>query len=200
MKRRTARLPAVEHPPLHGLDGLAAAVERVPRLLLPERLARPGSVWTLVVTVVLLAFFMGGALLHELGLDKPPGLWAGATAIGAATAGALWWLQRARGRFVGWLIDFEGSRAVPLGQAISEPIALEGADHSLGCYVAGQQNTHVHFCLELRHARRGPLAELCTIPLSGGPQALAQQREQLDHCVDVLAQRLGIRRSGAPLR
>lgn len=200
MKRRTTGLPAVEHRPLHGLDDLAQAVERVPRLLMPERLAPPRSLWISVVATVLFAFFMGGALLHELGLDKPPGLWVGATAIGAATAGALWWLQKARGRFVGWLIDFDGRRAVPLGNGDAAPIVLEGADHSLGCYLAAQKNHHAHFCLELRHARRGPLAELCTIPLSGGPKAMAQQREQLDHCVDVLARRLGVRRSGAPVR
>lgn len=52
------------------------------------------------------------------------------------------------------------------------------------------------YALELRHARRGPVATLCVVRGWDATPALAQQ---VDALADTLAQRLGMRRSGAPL-
>jgi len=50
--------------------------------------------------------------------------------------------------------------------------------------------------IELRHRSRGPMAVLCTVRSASAARAVLQD---IDALVDVMAQRLGIRRSGSRL-
>ena len=200
MTRRSRRLLPVEHRPLHGVATLAQALHRVPRLLLPSRMHKPTGPWAPVVTLVPVSIYAGWTLMQIPGLDRQPGQWIAASMVGVLTGGALWWMQRKRRDFTGWLIDFEQRSISPIGQGTLEPISLEGKEHSLGCYAGGAQNSGMSLLLELRHVRRGPLAQLCEIALTGSSTTVAQELEQLDQCVDLLVQRLHIRRSGEPLR
>ncbi len=100
--------------------------------------------------------------------------------------------QKARS---GWEADFRQGRLTPVGLANHEAIELT-AEHSLGCYVGSGDEASHGYQLELRHARRGPVATLTMVYLRAGN---VQDVKLLNQCVDLLAQRLNIRRSGAPL-
>ncbi len=79
-------------------------------------------------------------------------------------------------------------------------LVLNATEHSLGCYVGSGAGHGTCFVLELRHVRPGPVAQLTSVTFSAVRQAAwNQQLQQLDRCVDMLAERLHIRRSGEPL-
>lgn len=199
MMRRSASQPPVDHRPLHSVAALALALPRVPQLLLPEQLSEPAGPWVPVVTVAPVALILGWQLLMAPGLEEPLARWVVAIAIGLLSGAAIWAMARRSLRPGGWLIDFEQRRVVPVGPGAQEPIVLDANEHSLGCYLGGGSRSVPSCVLELRHVRRGPVAQLSVIPLAGSGKAFEHEREQLDRCVDMLAQRLHIRRSGEPL-
>ncbi|MFN7855907.1 MAG: hypothetical protein ACK5OA_04915 [Acidovorax sp.] len=150
--------------------------------------------------VGLVALILGWRLLLEPGFQEPPAQWVVIAATGLLAGAAIWWMERQRLSAGGWLLDFAQGRVVRVGQGGKVSIAINPSEHSLGCYVAGGSSGARSFALELRHVRRGPVAQLSIVPLSGHGQTFESEREQLDLCVDLLAQRLGIRRSGEPLK
>lgn len=116
--------------------------------------------------------------------------------LGALAAWASWALvqKRQRKKQQGWEVHFEQRTLTPVGLPGHSAITL-GPDYSLGCYLGGD-GEEAAWQLELRHARRGPVAALVLIHAnSGKPEEMAA----LDRFVSRLAQRLEIRRSGAPL-
>lgn len=199
MLPQSLRLPNVDHRPLHSVAELALTLPQVQRLLLPDQLSKPAGPWVTAATVGFVALILGWQLLSVPGFQDPPAKWIVVVATGLLAGAALWWMERQRLRPGGWLVDFARSRIVRVGQGDKEPIAIDPNDHSLGCYVAGGSSSAPSFALELRHVRRGPVAQLSTIPLKGYGSTFEREREQLDLCVDILAQRLRIRRSGEPL-
>ena len=78
-----------------------------------------------------------------------------------------------------------------------ERIQIDPAQYSLGCYPAATRETGATFLLELRHVRRGPVAALTLVHLTS--RQFQSNQRILDRCVNTLAERLQIRRSGAPL-
>lgn len=189
----------VDHRPLHSVSELALALPQAQRLLLPDQLSKPAGPWVTAATTGLVALILGWRLLLVPELQNPLAKWIVVVVTGLLAGAAIWWMDRQRLRPGGWLVDFAQSRVVPVGQSGKEPIAIDPNEHSLGCYVAGGSSSTPSFALELRHVRRGPVAQLSTVPLKGYGKTFESEREQLDLCVDILAQRLCIRRSGEPL-
>ena len=200
MRTQALRLPKIDHRPLHSLPELVLTLPRVQRLLLPDHLSKPTDPWLTAATVGLIALIMGWRLLLEPGFQEPRVRWIVIAAIGALAGASIWWMERQRLSVGGWLLDFAQGTVVRVGHGSEETIAIDPSEHSLGCYVAGGSSGAPSFALELRHVRRGPIAQLSIVPLKGHGQTFEGEREQLDLCVDLLAQRLGIRRSGEPLK
>ena len=97
----------------------------------------------------------------------------------------------------GWVVDFQQGSLTPVGLAQRERIQMDPAQYSLGCYPAATRDTGASFLLELRHVRRGPVAALTLVHLTS--RQFQRNLRILDRCVNTLAERLQIRRSGAPL-
>ena len=116
--------------------------------------------------------------------------------LSALAAWATWSLvhKRQRKKQQGWEVHFEQRTLTPIGLHGHSVITL-GPDYSLGCYVGGD-GEEAAWQLELRHARRGPVAALALIHANPGKP---EEMVTLDRFVSRLAQRLDIRRSGAPL-
>jgi hypothetical protein len=180
------------------LKAWASAIEQQSRVWLPLQLLGQGvSVWS-----VLLGTAMAGAVVwvHTFFLLDLRGIAALGwgllicCCVAGATLSFKRALQRDRGR--GWEVDFHRATLTPVGLAQQQPIEL-GAEHSLGCYLnGGDSERSLSFQLELRHARKGPIAALTVVRLQSGNAA---DVEILDRCMNRLVDRLGIRRSGAPL-
>jgi len=180
------------------LKAWASAIEQQSRVWLPLQLLGQGvSVWS-----VLFGTGMAGAVLwlntfFLLDLRGPAALGWGLL-ICCCIAGATLAFKRAqlRDRGRGWEVDFRRGTLTPVGLSHQQPIEL-GAEHSLGCYLnGGNSERSLSFQLELRHARKGPIAALTVVQLQSGNAA---DVEILDRCMNRLVERLGIRRSGAPL-
>lgn len=192
----------VDHRPLHSVTelALALALPQTHRLLLPDQLSKPASPWVTTVTVVVIALVLGVRLLVMPEFQDPPVKWIVIAGTGLLAGAAMWWMERERlSPAGGWLVDFAQGRLMPVRQTAKEAIAIEPNEYSLGCYATGGSSTATTFALELRHVRRGPVAQLSSVPLPGSGSTFEREREQLDLCVDLLAQRLRIRRSGEPL-
>ena len=200
MRTQPLRLPKVDHRPLHSVAELVLTLPRVQCLLLPEHLSKPASPWLTAAAVGLVALILGWRLLLEPGFQEPPAQWVVIAATGVLAGATLWWMERQRLSAGGWLIDFAQGMIVRVGHRGEDTIAIDPSEHSLGCYVAGGYSGPLSFALELRHVRRGPVAQLSIVPLNGHGRTFDSEREQLDLCVDLLAQRLGIRRSGERLK
>ncbi|WP_147436329.1 hypothetical protein [Acidovorax sp. 106] len=188
-----ARRPLIRQ---HGLNGLAAAVEQQPRLWLPQHAG--GGAWVLWLEVLNTWAAAAGLFFSIVVSLRLGGLgwlvWM--LVLGALATWATWALvqKRQRKKQQGWEVHFEQRKLTPVGLHGHSVITL-GPDYSLGCYVGGD-GEEAAWQLELRHARRGPVAALALIHAnSGKPEEMAT----LDHFVSRLAQRLEIRRSGAPL-
>lgn len=185
-------------PRQHTLEAWATAMQQQPRVWLPQEFPSRNVAWTVAraaaPTVAALWFTV------VLGLDAAV-VWAAVSAlvIGALLGVAVYASERARRNRerCGWVVDFEQHALIPVG--LPELSAIEvGPEYSLGCYGgSGDHEQGVSFQLELRHARKGPVAALTAIHMSRcGPAEL----RLLDQCVSHLTHRLGIRRSGAPLQ
>lgn len=193
-----SRSPKVDHRPLHSVAELALTLPRVQRVLLPDELSKPAGPWVTAGTTGRVGLIAGWQLLQIPGLQTPPAQWAVIGITGLLAGGAIWWTDRQRLNREYWLVDFVQGRISPVGRSEKEPIVIDPNEHSLGCYMAGGASPP-SYALELRHVRRGPVAQLSSVPLAGSGQRFESEREQLDLCVDLLAQRLRIRRSGEPL-
>lgn len=179
------------------LQGLAVAIEQQSRVWLPLQMAGGTS----VVSSVLLGSSVAGLGLWmfifssaERGESSPLfGIFMMGYGVFLATRGAQ---RRPRGNHRrGWEVSFEQRTLTPVGLSGYSMISL-GPDFSLGCYLGSDGDREPAWQLELRHARRGPVATLMLIPVGARG---AGDPEVLDRCVNRLAERLGIRRSGASL-
>lgn len=180
------------------LNAWAGAIEQQSRVWLPLQLRGQGVGWQSVLWgTSLVGATLWAQILFLLDLGGAAALGWGVL-IACCIGGATWYFQRVQRREAqcGWEADFQRRTLTPVG--LSEQQAIEmGPDHSLGCYVkGGEQSNSLTFQLELRHARKGPVAALTVVQIKGGS---AKDIETLDRCVNRLADRLGIRRSGAPL-
>ncbi len=109
-----------------------------------------------------------------------------AVAMAAVLAGlVLHGLWRRPG--AGWRVDFAARRVEPMGQR-GEAFVLDGDDWSIAT-TPGERRTHV--AIDLRHRQRGRVARLLDRP-ARGPTPIAQ----ISALADVLAQRLGVERTG----
>lgn len=188
-----ARRPLIRQ---HSLNGLAAAVEQQPRLWLPQHAG--GGAWVPGWEVMSLWVAASGFLFSFVSSFRLG--WVGwlvwMLALGALAACAAWALVRMRQRKKqqGWEVHFDQRTLNPVGLHGHSVISL-GPDYSLGCFPGGDGEGGA-WQLELRHVRRGPVAALALIHANAGkPEEMAT----LDCFVSRLAQRLDIRRSGAPL-
>lgn len=176
----------------------ASAIEQQSRVWLPLQLLGQGvSVWSVFWGTAMVGAVLWVQAFFLLDLSGVAAL-VGALLIGCCVAGATWSFKRAqqRDRGRGWEVDFQRRTLTPVGLAQQQSIDL-GAEHSLGCYLnGGDSERSLSFQLELRHARKGPIAALTVVQLQSGN---ATDVEILNHCVNRLVERLGIRRSGAPL-
>lgn len=116
----------------------------------------------------------------------------------AALLAAAWLMHRRRERrAAGWEIDFAARTLRPAGVAGAPQVLEPAQDWSVGT-VGGMQSERGGYAvlLELRHARRGPVAELVRLHFWQGGEALSLD---IDELADGLARQLGIRRSGSRL-
>ncbi len=180
------------------LNAWAGAIEQQSRVWLPLQLRGQGVGWQSVLWgACLVGATLWVQIFFSLDLDGVAAL-GSAVLIACCVGGATWYFQRAQRReaHCGSVADFQHRTLTPVGLSEQQTIEL-GPDHSLGCYLnGGDHDSSVAFQLELRHARRGPLAALTVVQLKGGS---TEDIETLDRCVNRLVDRLGIRRSGAPL-
>lgn len=185
-------------PHQHTLGTWATAMQQQSRVWLPQEFPSRNVACTVAraaaPTVTALWFTV------VLGLDAAV-VWAAvsALAVGAFLGAAVYVSERTRRNRerCGWVVDFERHALIPVG--LPEFSAIEvGPEYSLGCYGGGGDHEQgVSFLLELRHVRKGPVAALTAIHMSRcGPAEL----RLLEQCVSHLTDRLGIRRSGAPLQ
>lgn len=179
------------------LAAWAGTLAMQPRAWLPENLESPASRREIILTTGLSGLLCSAAVLRIAGLQEGVAFWA---VVLLCTVLILLAMQlQLQGRQVrrGWEVDFQQGRLTPVGLVQREAIRIDPAEHSLGCYPATTRETGVSFLLELRHARRGPVAALTVVHLTS--RQFPQNLRILDRCVDTLAERLQIRRSGAPL-
>lgn len=179
------------------LAAWAGTLAMQPRAWLPEDLESPASRREIILTTGLSGLLCSAAVLRIAGLQEGVAFWA---VVLLCTVLILLAMQlQLQGRRVrrGWEVDFQQGRLTPVGLVQREAIQIDPAEHSLGCYPATTRETGVSFLLELRHVRRGPVAALTVVHLTS--RQFPQNLRILDRCVDTLAERLQIRRSGAPL-
>lgn len=179
------------------LQGLAAAVEQQPRVWLPQHVAGGDLVTWLALLNVWAA---GVGLFFFIVSSLRGGLFAWLVWLVVIGAAAVWATSavlsaRQSNKRRGWEVNFEQRTLTPIRLPGHSVITL-GPDFSLGCYLGGEGGEERAWQLELRHARRGPVAGLALIHVRTGDPA---EMKVLDRFVSRLAERLGIRRSGAPL-
>lgn len=167
------------------------------RAWLPQELHGLQNPKQVVLGTAAMGIVVGIGLLFHLELR---GLMAWLIGVGVCSALTGWAIKvqlahHHRKVRSGWEADFRQCTLTPIGLANRETIELT-AEHSLGCYVGSGDDASSGYQLELRHARRGPVAALTMVYLPAGN---VQDVKLLNQCVDLLAQRLNIRRSGAPL-
>ena len=191
------------------LRALLDDVRNQPRVFFPRHWpSKPrGKLWVLVV-----AFLVYGMGLTELmrwltvKWNSPVpafGVLAVALLLGLAVA---WHFYRRlmqspvdAGQLpAGWWLEVDAHRLVPQGLRGQTPLALAGEDVSMAV-VQGYSRTESWWTLQLRHPRRGTVAELSTWTLApvgtpdadqATPEALASTAQQL---AQALAQRMGWR-------
>jgi hypothetical protein len=179
------------------LHGLVAAVEQQSRVWLPLQMATGGSMLFSVLVGAAMAG-LGLWLLHVASAENDGSLLLqGICLIGCGVFVATRNVQRTwpPNRHRGWEVNFEQRTLTPVWLSGYSTISL-GPDFSLGCYLGSDVDQQPAWLLELRHVRRGPVATLMMVPVGGRGVGDARM---MDRCVDRLAERLGIRRSGSLL-
>ena len=168
-----------------------------PRVWLPEKLESAASRREIILTTALSGLLCSASVLWMTGLKEGPAFWVVALLCTGLIVLAMHLQWRGRQVRRGWIVDFQQGSLTPVGLAQRERIQIDPAQYSLGCYPAATRETGATFLLELRHVRRGPVAALTLVHLTSRP--FQRNLRILDRCVDTLAERLRIRRSGAPL-
>lgn len=168
-----------------------------PRVWLPEKLESAASRREIILTTALSGLLCSASVLWMTGLKEGPAFWVVALLCTGLIVLAMHLQWRGRQARRGWVVDFQQGSLTPVGLAQRERIQMDPAQYSLGCYPAATRETGATFLLELRHVRRGPVAALTLVHLTSRP--FQRNLRILDRCVDTLAERLRIRRSGAPL-
>ena len=179
------------------LAAWAGTLAMQPRAWLPENLESPASRREIILTTGLSGLLCGAAVLRIAGLREGVAFWAVVLLCTGLILLAMHVQLRGNRARRGWEVDFQQRSLTPIGLAQRDAIMMDPAEHSLGCYPAATREAGVSFLLELRHVRRGPLAALTMVHLTS--RQLQHNLRILDRCVDTLAERLQIRRSGAPL-
>ena len=168
-----------------------------PRVWLPENLESAASRREIILTTALSGLFCSASVLWMTGLKEGPAFWVVALLCTGLIVLAMHLQLRGRQVRRGWIVDFQQGSLTPVGLAQRESIQIDPAQYSLGCYPAATRETGATFLLELRHVRRGPVAALTLVHLTS--RQFQRNLRILDRCVNTLAERLRIRRSGAPL-
>ena len=168
-----------------------------PSVWLPENLEPNASRHAIILTTALSGLFCSASVLWMTGLKEGPAFWVVALLCTGLIVLAMHLQWRGRQARRGWVVDFQQGSLTPVGLAQRERIQMDPAQYSLGCYPAATRETGATFLLELRHVRRGPVAALTLVHLTSRP--FQRNLRILDRCVNTLAERLQIRRSGAPL-
>ena len=175
----------------------AGTLAMQPRAWLPENLESVASRREVILTTALSGLFCSASVLWMTGLKEGPAFWVVALLCTGLIVLAMHLQLRGRQVRRGWIVDFQQGSLTPVGLAQRESIQIDPAQYSLGCYPAAARETGASFLLELRHVRRGPVAALTLVHLTS--RQFQSNLRILDRCVDTLAERLRIRRSGAPL-
>ena len=168
-----------------------------PRVWLPENLESVASRREVILTTARSGLFCSASVLWMTGLKEGPAFWVVALLCTGLIVLAMHLQLRGRQVRRGWIVDFQQGSLTPVGLAQRESIQIDPAQYSLGCYPAAARETGASFLLELRHVRRGPVAALTLVHLTS--RQFQRNLRILDRCVNTLAERLQIRRSGAPL-
>ena len=168
-----------------------------PSVWLPENLEPNASRHAIILTTALSGLLCSASVLWMTGLKEGPAFWVVAHLCTGLVVLAMHLQWRSKQVRRGWIVDFQQGSLTPVGLAQRERIQIDPAQYSLGCYPAATRETGATFLLELRHVRRGPVAALTLVHLTSRP--FQRNLRILDRCVDTLAERLRIRRSGAPL-
>ena len=168
-----------------------------PSVWLPENLEPNASRHAIILTTALSGLLCSASVLWMTGLKEGPAFWVVALLCTGLVVLAMHLQLRGRQARRGWIVDFQQGSLTPVGLAQRERIQMDPAQYSLGCYPAATRETGASFLLELRHVRRGPVAALTLVHLTS--RQFQRNLRILDRCVNTLAERLRIRRSGAPL-
>ena len=168
-----------------------------PSVWLPENLEPNASRHAIILTTALSGLLCSASVLWMTGLKEGPAFWVVALLCTGLVVLAMHLQLRGRQARRGWIVDFQQGSLTPVGLAQRESIQIDPAQYSLGCYPAATRETGATFLLELRHVRRGPVAALTLVHLTS--RQFQRNLRILDRCVNTLAERLRIRRSGAPL-
>ena len=175
----------------------AGTLAMQPHAWLPENLESLVAKREIILTTGLSGLLCSAAVLRIAGLQEGAAFWAVVLLCTGLILLAMHLQLQGRQVRRGWEVDFQQGRLTPVGLAQRETIRIDPAEHSLGCYPAATRETGASFLLELRHVRRGPVAALTEVHLTS--RHFQQNLRILDRCVDTLAERLQIPRSGAPL-
>ena len=175
----------------------AGTLAMQPRAWLPENLESVASRREVILTTALSGLFCSASVLWMTGLKEGPAFWVVALLCTGLIVLAMHLQWRSKQVRRGWIVDFQQGSLTPVGLAQRERIQIDPAQYSLGCYPAATRETGASFLLELRHVRRGPVAALTLVHLTS--RQFQRNLRILDRCVNTLAERLQIRRSGAPL-
>ena len=175
----------------------AGTLAMQPRAWLPENLESVASRREVILTTALSGLFCSASVLWMTGLKEGPAFWVVALLCTGLIVLAMHLQWRSKQVRRGWIVDFQQGSLTPVGLAQRESIQIDPAQYSLGCYPAAARETGASFLLELRHVRRGPVAALTLVHLTS--RQFQSNLRILDRCVNTLAERLQIRRSGAPL-
>lgn len=162
------------------LEDLVRRARSEPQLFLPRVVPHPAGTWIGLGAVAL------GAWVHERDVS-PVVQWV---ALGGLLVGmGLYaWLKRAD---AGWQVDFVSRSIAPRGLP-GEAVVLDDSGWSLAC-APGDRRSAV--AVDLRHVDRGRVARL----YDSGPRLRGTDMTRLNELADVLAERLGIGRSGPRL-
>lgn len=208
----TAATPSAESATPQTVEELCAVVGTAGKLrlaeYLPDKIKPPRPIQYDIFGVLFCLAFIP-LLMYLKPLDFPDVLLMSLYPLVCAV-GALMWrlriLKRRRASAPVWLVNFDARTFTPIGKSGEETITVNPIEYSLGCYLSFsgsglEDPLHSSYLLELRHIRKGPIAQICWLGFPAIDNGLVSPADlaRLDECVLTLTQRLGISRSGAPL-